>query len=1010
MRTCSLYLLASALLVACPSTKNVSDGGGRDGGPGDAGSGDAGPGDGGGSDASTGLEAVPLQTTLTAPGLSFPVDVVRDTYGNPHIYGNSLPDISYAQGYMVAHDRLIQLDFERHSADGTLSYLIGGASPPVVAQDVQMRIHHLRDQAQATYSALEASTDPTDQLLKAALDSFANGVNAYWSDLNAGVYSLPLDYATVYQPASFEPWTSVDSILLGELLTFQLAFDASDDIMNSALLSEGASLFDNSTNPALAARAGIGEDLQVIAPADPTTTISGWTGFNGDTSTALRERLRQLRRHTHGKGTAPFAPPRRLVEDDLRALATLRTEARGHLRGSNNWIVGPQLSATGNVMVANDTHLSIDSPATFWIQHLVNHGSDQPLNVMGEQLPGVPLVTIGMNRHIVWGATTNYIDVTDVYQETIVPCPNDAGPCAQFNGQLVPLVPTVQTFQVGYIGVVGSTLTFTTYSVPEHGPIIPRVLTDSSGAVTGLDALRPQELSVRYTGYTAAPLLKAIFGLDTAGSFQDAKTSLDQYFGYGGQNWVIGDDQGNWGWTETIRVPIRPVSTTNLPWQILPGDGTAEWGAAWMDPHYIPHAENPAKGFLATSNNDPIGTTLNDSPFVGQPQAADGGQLYLGSYYDPGMRVGRSTKRLSAFADAGQKLTLDDMQSIQADAITQWGQGFAPTLLDSANALLAEAAALSDGGVSTDGGADGGIGPHPELASMLLAAENAADGGFSVPLLQQAHDLVAGWTFDTPSGAAEDNPTPQQVSDSKATLLTAYWISHFTHDTLDDELALFDPKQIGIGESVEEKLMLFLVQSPLPAFIKTGTSKATGDSILFDNLNTPDVVESKQMIGAQALIEAIQGITGRLGTDPANWAWGDVHTITLHFFLGAGIADTLNVPPPADPKYPNGYPRHGDNGTVDVGPHGLDVTNFAYEDLGPAIRFVAEVDPVNGPTGRNALPGGEIFDPASPHFSDQMQLWRKNQTFDFAYQDAAVIAAAMQEYQTNGIGRVRFQP
>jgi penicillin amidase len=1007
MRTLSTCLFASFLLLACSAGKN-----GPDGGPVDGGSGDAGRSDGGGLDASTGLEAVPLQTTLTATSLSSPVDVVRDTYGNPHIYGNSLPDIAYAQGYMVAHDRLIQLDFERHSADGTLSYLIGGAEPSILSQDIQMRIHHLRDQAQATYSALQASTDPQDQLLKATLDSFANGVNAYAADLNAGMYTLPVDYGTIYQAASFASWTSVDSVLLGELLAFQLAFDASDDIMNSALLSEGASLFDSSTNPALAARAGIGEDLQVIAPADPTTTISGWTGFNGDTTTALRERIRRLRQHTHGKGSAPFAPPRRLVDDDLKALASLKTEARGHLHGSNNWIVGPQLSVTGNVMVANDTHLSIDNPATFWIQHLVNHGSDQPLDVMGEQLPGVPLVTLGMNQHIAWGATVNYIDVTDVYQETIVSCPNDAGPCAQFNGQLVPLVPTTQTFQLGYIGVVGSTVQYTTYSVPEHGPIIPRVLTDSSGNVTGLDTLRSQELSIRYTGYTAAPLLKAILGLDSAASFQDAKAALDQNFGYGGQNWVIGDDQGNFGWTETIRVPLRAPSTTNLPWLIEPGDGTAEWGSAWMDPHYIPHAISPSKGFLATSNNDPIGTTLNDSPFIGQPMAADGGQLYLGTYYDPGTRVGRSTKNLEAFADAGEKLTLDDMQAIQADVVTEWGQGFAPTFLNSANALLAEAAALADGGGALDAGSDAGFGPYPALASMLLAAQAAQDGGFSVALLQQAEELVSNWTFDTPSGVVDGDAgvTAQQASDSKAALVMAYWISHFAHDTLDDELALFDPTQIAINELQEEKLMLFVVQSPLPTFLKTSVSPITGDSILFDNLNTPDVIESKQMIGAQALIEALEGITQRLGDDPTQWAWGDVHTLTLNFFLGSSVAPTLNVPEPGDPTYPNGFPRHGDNGTVDVGPHGLDVTNFAYEDLGPAIRFVAELDPVNGPTGRNALPGGEIFDPTSPHYRDQMELWRKNQTFDFAYQDAAVISAAMQELQTNGIGRIRFQP
>ena len=90
---------------------------------------------------------------------------------------------------------------------------------------------------------------------------------------------------------------------------------------------------------------------------------------------------------------------------------------------------------------------------------------------------------------------------------------------------------------------------------------------------------------------------------------------------------------------------------------------------------------------------------------------------------------------------------------------------------------------------------------------------------------------------------------------------------------------------------------------------------------------------------------------------------------------------------PTDPSFPGGYPRHGDNGTVDVAPRGLSTTDYDQEDLGPAIRFVAELDPVNGPTARNALPGGEIFDPTSPHYSDQMQLWRKNQTFDYAFKD-----------------------
>ena len=172
-----------------------------------------------------------------------------------------------------------------------------------------------------------------------------------------------------------------------------------------------------------------------------------------------------------------------------------------------------------------------------------------------------------MNQHVAWAATVSFIDVTDVYQETVVPdCDGDGGACVVFNGQNVPLVPRVETFQLGYAGTVSSTITVTLfYALPQHGPIIPRVLTDSQGNVTGLDALGTQELSIKYTGYTAlVRSSRRIFGVDQANSMQEAVASLDAYFAYGGQNWVIGDDQGNFGWTQVERVPRRapPMPTT----------------------------------------------------------------------------------------------------------------------------------------------------------------------------------------------------------------------------------------------------------------------------------------------------------------------------------------------------------------------------------------------------------------------------------------------------------------
>jgi penicillin amidase len=140
----------------------------------------------------------------------------------------------------------------------------------------------------------------------------------------------------------------------------------------------------------------------------------------------------------------------------------------------------------------------------------------------------------------------------------------------------------------------------------------------------------------------------------------------------------------------------------------------------------------------------------------------------------------------------------------------------------------------------------------------------------------------------------------------------------------------------------------------------------------------------------------------RLGKDPSGWIWGKVHTLALEPLLPI---DSLRVPLASEAP---GFPRHGDNGTVDVGGHNLDGMDFTYAH-GPQVRFVVELDP-KGPKAKNALPGGEVFDPASPHYRDFIELWRKNQTYDYAFEEADVAAAAKRENAAHGLGRVRFEP
>jgi penicillin G amidase len=902
---------------------------------------------------------IPIARSITSSALSAPVDVIRDQWGIPHIYGTTLPDVAFAEGYMMASDRMVEMDFGRAEAEGKLAAIGGGAEPSLLQMDIQMRMHHLESTAQLAYAELQASSDPNDKNIVQTLTSFSAGVNQWLADLRSGKVKFPILLELTYQPTYAPPWTPVDSIALAYLQAFQLAFDADTEIALTQIDAAGASVFDDSTNPTYAARKGIAKDLEILSPFDPTYTLpSGWTGFNGDNSMASKKDPKSRKNWLA------------LLDRDRRRMRDVGNDHMLHpSRGSNNFIIGPKLSSTGHVLVANDTHLSLMNPPIFYLVQLVATGGTTPIDAMGVNFPGIPGIVLGQNQHLAWGATVNNIDVTDVYQETIVPCPGTA-PCVKYNGKPVPTVPRVETFQIGIFYAITSTAQVTYYDVPQHGPIIPSF--DSTGKELPLG---PMEMSIKYTGYEPAQLLRALLGVAQATTMTDAVHALDRDFKYGGQNWVIGDDKGDFGWTEVIRVPLRAPGYA--PYKVMPGDGSAEWGAD-MDPKYIPHAYNPAAGFLTTANADPIGVTAKNDPFFGQP-APSGTPLYLGFDYDPGTRVGRITKRIQALTAGGKKIAASDIGSIQADIVSEFAETFAPLFVSTASDISAEIAKP---------------GSVPALTSIVKAADGTAKA-----LVGKAHDIVQAWTsFETSSGLV-DETSAAEVANSQAALIDAVWLVNFKHLALDDEIGALG---VTPDDDMVKKLLARMCTDPTS--LATGVSSATGDSILFDDLTTA-ATESKEQIAAQAVFAALDYLVTTFGADPSKWTWGTVHTLTLGYLTGQA---SLNLPVSGDKTYPKGYPRHGDDGTVDVGYHGWSLTDFTYDE-GPAVRFGCELTP-GALHAVNALPGGEIMDPNSPHYQDQLALWLKNQTFDLAFYPAAVEASAKTEYATNKDGRLHFEP
>ena len=150
---------------------------------------------------------------LMVSGLKGQVEVLRDSYGVPHIYADNPEDLFAAQGYVHAQDRFYEMDFRRHLAAGRLSELFGASQ---LETDAYIRTLGWRRVAEQELALLAPST-------RRYLDAYAAGVNAYLAGRTAA--DLSLEYSLLrlqglrYTPAA---WTAVDSVAWLKVMAWDL--------------------------------------------------------------------------------------------------------------------------------------------------------------------------------------------------------------------------------------------------------------------------------------------------------------------------------------------------------------------------------------------------------------------------------------------------------------------------------------------------------------------------------------------------------------------------------------------------------------------------------------------------------------------------------------------------------------------------------------------------------------------------------------------------------------------
>jgi len=164
--------------------------------------------------------------TVEVTGLAAPVDVVRDELGIPTIYGDSLADLMYAQGYVHAQDRFWEMDVRRHITAGRLSEMFGKSQVPT---DAFLRTLGWRRIAEQEVPML----NDTSRLM---LESYAAGVNAYLADRPKADISLEYSVLGLTNPSyAIEQWTPADSVAWLKALAWDLRGNMTDEIYRVVL-------------------------------------------------------------------------------------------------------------------------------------------------------------------------------------------------------------------------------------------------------------------------------------------------------------------------------------------------------------------------------------------------------------------------------------------------------------------------------------------------------------------------------------------------------------------------------------------------------------------------------------------------------------------------------------------------------------------------------------------------------------------------------------------------------
>jgi penicillin amidase len=509
---------------------------------------------------------------------SSPVTIHWDRWGVAHVRGAATGDVFVGLGYAMAQERLWQLDYMRRQARGELAAILG---PSALGHDRALRAIGIGPTAER-----DAAHLPRD--VAEALDGLTAGINL-WTER---VRALPIEFDLLgYRPT---PWRPADSIAIWKYRWWRLT----GRLENVALAEAARRLLPPELEAAFMATE-LGEET--IVP-DAGSAAAG--GREGEAAAALAD------------AALAATPPGTLTGSDSG-------------EGSNNWVVGPSKSTTGQPILCTDPHQPFAVPGEWFEAQLTGPG----LDAIGAIYVGTPGIYLGRNRRVAWGVTNHVAPARDVYLEA----PGAAVPDREEQ-----------------IEVAGAASERIVVRKTPRGPVI----SDVAGLLPEVPGAEGATLSLAWVGHRLGTGFDAMLALQRARDAGEVLSAL-ALWPCPPLNFVYADADGRIGYHVAAHVPIRERGGRGF----RRGDDPADAWQGDLPFDRLPRLADPPRGWVATANNPPWAST--DRHYVSLAAWSDG------------YRMRRIRERLTA----AEKLSPAEVADVQADVHSIRARDLTPALL-----------------------------------------------------------------------------------------------------------------------------------------------------------------------------------------------------------------------------------------------------------------------------------------------------------------------------------------